>query len=595
MKIDLLILSVLMVFPVYFMGRILNIANKKPIHLSFFSFMLCITIWYLGDILLVLFPGNANREDFFWGIFYTGLILVPPTFLITSLTFNNDKFKFRLSHLLLFIIPLLSIGLIWTNPAHHLFFIKNSIISSEIVYGPYFYYHMVYSYLCLNAAYIVFLRSSIKSSGLLSHQSILLFLGGVIPYVVNFALTVQIINVNVNATLIAISAMMLCSWIAIFKYDFLNIIPIAIKKVMDNISDAFMVIDRNNQLLDFNRAFSEDFSIQRRSGRRLFPERNVDLKRLFDRFDKAEFDFNQFNACMQKSIAEQSVFRFEKYFPSLDRYFVVELNPIFLKNNYLGTVVLLKDITEYQKMLAKMKSQNEELTIVNEQLADYVATVKELTLEKERNRIETEIHNLMGHNLNVLLRLIEVCKITMDNDPDKTLATILDAEQIIKNTMNNVREIAKEIGGEAIAQNSTYKNSALSYLEVLFNNFRRTTDVNVEYSFEGDFSDLDRSLIRIIYNICQEAMTNSLKHGKAKMITIFLKRQQHNLFLSILDDGSGCANIQKSGMGLRGMQEMVRNYNGNIEFKSDENDGFKISVTIPIKGEAKIDKSADCG
>jgi signal transduction histidine kinase len=125
---------------------------------------------------------------------------------------------------------------------------------------------------------------------------------------------------------------------------------------------------------------------------------------------------------------------------------------------------------------------------------------------------------------------------------------------------------------------------------VLLNHFQRNTNVNVEYSFEGDFLDLDRSIIRVIYNICQEAMTNSLKHGKANMITILLRRQQCHLLLSILDDGIGCNNINKSGMGLRGMQEMVGNHNGNIEFKSDENDGFKISVTIPIKGEkTKID------
>jgi signal transduction histidine kinase len=586
MKIDLLIMLILTAFPLYFMYRILKITHKKPIHLSFFSFMFCIAVWYAGEILLELFPGEGSLKTIFLGIFYIGLILVPPTFLVTSLTFNKTNFKFRLYHLLLFIIPLTSIVLVWTNHMHHLFFIKNNLISNEIIYGPYFYFHTAYSYLYLNIAYIIFLRSSIKSSGLLSMQSMLLFLGGVIPFVVNFALTFKLINVNINATLIAIAAMMICSWIAVFKYDFLNIIPIAIKKVADNISDAFMVIDSSYRLLEYNRAFSDFFLKDRQNGPAPVLEHNLDLKHLFEMSDQDELDFARFEEYLKKSISGQSIFRFEKYFPSIDRCFVVEINPILLKNNYLGAVVLLKDITEYQKILAKMKSQNDELTILNEQLADYAATVKELTLEKEHNRIETEIHNLMGHNLNVLLRLIEVCKIAIHNDPDKAQAAILDAEQTIKDTMNNVRKIAKEISGEDPAtQNPNHKNNGLSYLEVLLNNFRRNTDVNVEYSFEGDFSALDRSLIRVIYNVCQEAMTNSLKHGKAKMVTILLRYQHNNLLLSILDDGIGCNNIQKSGMGLRGMQEMVSNYNGNIEFKSDENDGFKISVIIPIKGE----------
>ncbi|HBE77518.1 MAG TPA: hypothetical protein DDW65_07005 [Firmicutes bacterium] len=590
MKIDLLIIIILTIFPLYFMCRILSIPQKKPIHLSFFLFMGSIAIWYAGEILLELFPGKGDLGVIFYGIFYTGLILVPPTFLMTSFTFSRANFKFRPYYLFIFVIPLISLGLIWTNPMHHLFFVKNSIFINEIIYGPYFYVHTTNNYICLTIAFIIFLRSSIKSAGLLSRQSILLFVGGIIPFVVNLALTMKWINVNINATLIAIATMMICCWIAIFKYDFLNIIPFAIKKVADNISDAFLVIDSDCRLIEYNRAFSDFFFKDRQNGHGQVLEHNVELKRLFEMSVKDNLDFAQFEEYLEKTISDHSIFRFEKYFPSIDRCFAVEINPILLKNNYLGTVILLKDITEYQKILAKMKSQNEELTIVNEQLADYAATVKELTLEKERSRIETEIHNLMGHNLNVLLRLIEVCKITINDDPGKAMTTILDAEQTIKNTMYNVREIAKEISGDNILpQQLNHKNNALSYLEVLINNFQRNTGVNVEYSFEGDFSTLDRSLIRILYNICQEAMTNSLKHGKANMITFLLRYHRNNLLLSILDDGIGCNDIQKSGMGLRGMQDMVKNYSGNIEFKSDENDGFKISVIIPIKGESKID------
>jgi signal transduction histidine kinase len=568
------------------MYRIYKFPNKKPIHVSFFSFLLGITIWYVGDILINLFPETENLEAIFLGIFYIGLIFVPPTFLVTSLTFNQPNFKFRRRHRLLFLIPLISIGLVWTNPFHHLFFIKNNIFSTEIIYGPYFYFHTAYSYLCLIMAYIIFLRSSIKNTGLLSRQSILLFVGGVIPFIINCALTLQLIDVNINATLIAIGATSICIWIAIFKYDFLNIVPIILKKVVDTISDAYIVVDSNYRLMDYNRAFSDFFL----KDRQIVVEDHTDIRNLFALAKEEEVTLEEFESYLRKSISERSPISVEKYFPSLDRCFVVEINPLLLKDKYVGTVILLKDITEYQKMLAILKSQNEELLIVNKQLADYVATVKELTLEKERVRIETEIHNLMGHNLTVLLRLIEVCKITFHDDPERALATILDAEQTIKNTMNNVRKIAKEISFEVWGtQNPNYKNNALSYLEVLLNNFRLTTDVNVEYSFEGDFSALDRSLIRVLYNICQEAMTNSLKHGKAKMITVLLRYQQNNLLLSILDDGAGCNDIQTSGMGLCGMQEMVKNYHGNIEFKSDENDGFKISVTIPVKGDGKND------
>ncbi|HEX3044084.1 MAG TPA: histidine kinase N-terminal 7TM domain-containing protein, partial [Bacillota bacterium] len=259
MKIDLFLMIILIAFPLYFMYRIYRFPSKKPIHVAFFSFLLGVTIWYIGDILINLFPESGNLEAVFMGIFYIGLIFVPPTFLITSLTFSQVNFKFRWFHSLLLVIPLVSIGLVWTNQFHHLFFIKNNIFSTEIIYGPYFYIHTVFSYLCLIIAYFIFLRSSIKNTGFLSRQSILLFLGGVIPFIINCALTLQLINVNINATLIAIGATSICTWIAIFKYDFLNIVPIILKKVVDTISDAYIVVDSNYQLMDYNRAFFNFF------------------------------------------------------------------------------------------------------------------------------------------------------------------------------------------------------------------------------------------------------------------------------------------------------------------------------------------------
>ena len=138
MKIDLFILMILSLFPLYFMYRIYKFPNKKPIHIAFFSFMLAIAIWYLGDILFYLFPAAGNLEAFFMDIFYVGLIFVPPAFLVTSLTFNQPFFKFRLRHFMLFVIPLISIGLVWTNQSHHLFLLRITFFPPKSSTAPIF-------------------------------------------------------------------------------------------------------------------------------------------------------------------------------------------------------------------------------------------------------------------------------------------------------------------------------------------------------------------------------------------------------------------------------------------------------------------------
>jgi signal transduction histidine kinase len=375
---------------------------------------------------------------------------------------------------------------------------------------------------------------------------------------------------------------MIFYWIAIFKYDFLYIVPLAIKRVVDNISDAFVVIDKYDMIIEYNKAFSEIFL----KGQHY--TKNTYFSDMIKTSNEFGAELEKLKGFINKSISEETVINFEMYFCSIDKHFLIEINTIISDSNYMGTVILLKNITEYKKLFEKMKTQNEELTVLNEQLTNYAVTIKELTLEKERSRIETEIHNLMGHNLNVLLRLIEVCKVTFTDDPEKALSSVLNAEAIIKSTMNNVRKIAQEIGSSGQPDLSQgQSDNSLSFLEILLNNFQKNTGVNVVHSFEGDFSDVDRSLIRVIYSICQEAATNSLKHGKAKMVTVLLRCQQNNVLLSILDDGVGCNDIKELGLGLKGMQEMVKDLNGSIEFKSDENDGFKISVMLPLKESEK--------
>lgn len=575
-NLDFYVITLILIFPVYFMFRIVKMKNKKAVHYSFFSFLLAIATWMIGAMLLELYAGKP-QEDIFLGICYIGIILVPVTFLLTSLPYTKDNFKYRWYHMLIFIIPVISIILLCTNDSNRLFFISNSRISAQVVYGPYFYFHTVFSYMCLATAFAIWLIYSIRSSGILSKQSILILIGSFTPFLVNMALTFKWIDVNMNTTLIAMSLTMIFYWIAIFKYDFLYIVPLAIKRVVDNISDAFVVIDKYDMIIEYNKAFSEIFLKDHHSAK------NIYFSDMIKTSDEFGAELEKLKGYMNKSISEETVVNIEMYFSSIEKYFLIEINTIISDNNYMGTVILLKNITEYKKLFEKMKTQNEELTALNEQLTNYAVTIKELTLEKERSRIETEIHNLMGHNLNVLLRLIEVCKVTFTDDPEKAISSVLNAEAIIKSTMNNVRKIAQEIG----SCNQGQSDNSLYFLEILLNNFQKNTGVNVVHSFEGDFSDVDRSLIRVVYSICQEAATNSLKHGKANMVTVLLRCQQNNVLLSILDDGIGCNDIKELGLGLKGMQEMVKDLNGSIEFKSDENDGFKISVMLPLKESEK--------
>lgn len=91
------------------------------------------------------------------------------------------------------------------------------------------------------------------------------------------------------------------------------------------------------------------------------------------------------------------------------------------------------------------------------------------------------------------------------------------------------------------------------------------------------------------YRIIQEALTNSLKHARASLVTVSLACTEHFMSITIADDGSGFdpakaqARAQRSGnMGLISMRERAAIIGGNVEFRSAPGRGAMILASIPI-------------
>jgi len=118
--------------------------------------------------------------------------------------------------------------------------------------------------------------------------------------------------------------------------------------------------------------------------------------------------------------------------------------------------------------------------------------------------------------------------------------------------------------------------------------------IKVEFSCLGESLTQEAEVIDTVYRACQEALTNALRHGKAKQVSIILKNLYDKTKLYILDNGCGCKNIDE-GMGLSGMRERVENVGGKLQFGSDGESGFYISIEIPKEKGVQDDSSNDCG
>jgi len=237
---------------------------------SFLGTLICLLIGCIGLISQILFSEKYQIPAIYFDYFvYIGTCFLPVTLLLFSIAFSTTKFKFTKKYSLLFVIPIVSLILLWTNNHHHLFYVTYSTDFSETVYGNYFnLVHSPYTYLLCGISIFNLLKYSIKNSGFFSKQAILIIVGTLFPVTANLLGYFNVIEMSIYTIPITFSVSSFCIALAIFKFDFLKIAPIALQKIVDRMSDGYIIVDERNFVTDFNKTFIDLFSLRAEEVRR---------------------------------------------------------------------------------------------------------------------------------------------------------------------------------------------------------------------------------------------------------------------------------------------------------------------------------------
>ena len=146
---------------------------KSQLRTWFLLTIACLVICNFGLICQISFSEKLQIPPIYFDYFvYIGTCFLPVCLLFTSLIFAKTKIEFKRKYLLFFLIPIISLLILWTNDLHHLFYTKYSINLNETEYGPYMIIHSAYSYSLLLIALVGLVKYSVKNAGFFSKQSI---------------------------------------------------------------------------------------------------------------------------------------------------------------------------------------------------------------------------------------------------------------------------------------------------------------------------------------------------------------------------------------------------------------------------------------
>lgn len=216
---------------------------------------------------------------------------------------------------------------------------------------------------------------------------------------------------------------------------------------------------------------------------------------------------------------------------------------------------------------------------VNREIIERVAVqrlnqqIEKLTIEKERNRMAQEIHDSLGHSLTGLIMHLDLLEKIMEKDQEKAQKLVVKAQNLARQGMKEVRLAVKTLGKR------DYQNSFKKALDRLCDNLQIENGLDIQLDLAPEVENFSPKLKSIFYKNIQEALTNSIKHGKSQKILIQIGLKNDLIFCEIIDDGKGCIELQK-GNGLIGMEERLKSVSGQIYWSSNIGEGFTLRFEL---------------
>ena len=223
---------------------------------------------------------------------------------------------------------------------------------------------------------------------------------------------------------------------------------------------------------------------------------------------------------------------------------------------------------------------NQELSQSNHKLAEYARRTEELTAAAERSRVAQELHDSLGHSLMALSMHLDYADKIWGERPEQAKAVLDKARDLSKKSAEDLREAVEML--HARRQASDLKNS----ISELAQSFSALEQVNIHYELDEALEQMNAEVKNCIYKTVREALTNGLKHGKATAFEICAQIKGRAVFLTISDNGIGCANLTES-TGLAGIRGRVEALGGKAFWRGGC--GFETTDTIPVSGEVPDD------
>lgn len=578
---------------------VLRIKGRSQLKTFFCVDLICVLVICLGVIFQDILSKNFNWDPWnFEKFIYIGTCFLPVAIFFTGLIFAKTKITFKKRYLLFFIVPALSLIVLWTNDYHHLFYKHYSININEGVPGSYMIVHNIYSYSLLLLGVFQMIKATSKNSGFFSKQSLLLILGISIPLVTNILGTFKILSMTVYITPISFALTMICFAFAIFKFQFLGIAPIAVQIIANRISDSYLVLDDYLVMSDFNETFLKTFRLHD------YDIRGKDIFTFFKEHKKYKVNVKRFQNAIQKAMASNETVSFEIHIESLDKYFTIEISTLYNNDIFLGTLLLFKDITQHKLDMQALKD-NQDILIERERLASLGQLIGGIA-----HNLKSPIMSISGatEGLTDLIKEYEESIVDKDVTIDDHLAIANDMKDWIskiKSYLEYMSDIITAVKGQAVALSENTVDSftveeLTKRVDILMKHELKKALITLNLDLKVPTSLMIHGNINGLVQVINNMISNAIQAYKGKegqTIDLIITQEKNDVIVSVRDYAGGLPKeVQEklfkemittkgkdgTGIGLFMSYSNIRaHFNGDITYSTEEGKGTIFNIILP--------------
>ena len=568
----------------------------------FKNLVLCMIFWACILIVQLIFikifgESIALYVDYFT---YIPVVLLPVILFYFVNSFEKSTYKPSIKGKLLFIVPILTLLIIWTNDLHHLFYKKYSLYVTEVEFGPYFTIHSLYTYGLIVVSVVKLLKASIKKSKKVFTPQFLLFAFAVaIPLLLNVLGMTNIVPMTVYVTPISFSITILLIGIAILKYNFLDVAPIALQRIVNQMSDAYLVLTKDYMISDCNRSFEKIFKVKKE----YIIGKNYNNLDISDRLEINEDKKVQSKYLEQAQVSE-NIIKVNAKLKDEARYFNVEISGIISNNQCVGILMLFKDTTQHILDMEELKNNQNQL------------------MEKERLATLGQMIGGVAHNLKTPIMSIAGAMEGLDDLITEYEASIEDPEvgkedhhaiahdmrewvEKVSSYDSYMSDIITAVKGQAVNFNDSTTEvfkleEFLSRVNILMKHELKNAliTLNVDCRIDKDTSMIGNinALVQVVNNLIQNAI-QAYAGKENQSIDLTIDRENEKIVISVADNAGGIPKEVRnelfskmvttkghngSGLGLFMSYSTIKgNFKGDMTFDVREGEGTTFKIILP--------------